>query len=749
MVKVLTDLLGRLGFGRVRNMPPHRDVVIVASLLAVGVVAWGYLFHTRVLGEEDVSLRGPLVHLATDGLLAFPVAFLATVLGLWCAGRWGSRLKPGRRLLLGAGLVTLFFGIVLPPSVLLHGYLDTSVFGEWSIPHGAEDQGLLGLLLHALRDALLSLAVVPPMAVVGLALAVLAGRKTEDVEPSEEPVGPAGPVGGSRGLFEREANRREVLKYGGAGATVLALQAAGLVSWPAFVRTSPRATISSPSVEPFRLPLRIAPVIQPLRSVRTRDFANPQDLLTLAEQGIEIGEEADFYVVRQMVSHGEILPGLRTTFWGYNGMTPGPTFRVREGRPAIVRQVNELPVRTATHLHGADAPAASDGRPIDLVAPAPEFARPLGAGEATGCGEEPGEEEFATLYPGFQDHFYPNIQEAEPLWYHDHAMHRTGRNVYMGLAGFYLMEDAQEQSLPLPRGRFDIPLVIQDKLFARDGSLVFPCNGDIPERQGVFGDVILVNGTPMPFLRVARHKYRFRLLNGSTARVYRLALSTGDPLIVIASDGGLLASPAAVEELSIAMSERYEVVIDFARYPIGTKVVLENHFEPAFGDNVDAERTRRVMRFDVVEDAEDRTSIPDDLRPLRPLPVLPESSAVRTRDFRFERQGGFWAINGKIFEKERFDAEPKLGDVEIWRFINKAGGWVHPVHPHLVEFRTLDRNGERPRPEESGRKDSILLGENQEIRVIMKFQHFKGPYVFHCHNIEHEDHDMMTQFRVV
>ena len=155
------------------------------------------------------------------------------------------------------------------------------------------------------------------------------------------------------------------------------------------------------------------------------------------------------------------------------------------------------------------------------------------------------------IYPGSERlHNYPNIQRSATLWYHDHAMHDTARNVYMGLAGFYLITDDHEQSLPLPKGQFDIPLVVQDRLFTPTGSLFLPQHDPTrPERQGVFGDVILVNGAPYPVLPVARRKYRFRVLNGSDARAYQWRLSTGDPFQVIASDGGLLPTPVATPDL--------------------------------------------------------------------------------------------------------------------------------------------------------------------------------------------------------
>ena len=709
------------------TVPRIPEAVLLAALLALGVVLWGYFFHLRILGEEDVSLRGPVTHLATDGLLAFPPALLATLIGLRLAHKLHMVSRGGSRLLVGAGLISLVFFLVLIPSIPIHGYLDSAVFGEWNAHHGADDEGLFGVMLHGLRDAFLTAAAMLPLALVGLALLALWDRERHGARQGTAPARSVSPPVGASTPFARTVSRREALKYGGVGATALALNSLGFLAWPELARKLARGDISSPLVAPFQRPLNIPPEISPTGIVKTRDFG-----------------WADFYEITQQVSQGEIIPGTTTTFWGYNGITPGPTIRARRGRPVVVRQINDLSVRTATHLHGGDVPSADDGLPVDLVSPLTEG--PIVPEGADGCGPEPDEDEFDTVHEGFQDHEYPNIQNGATLWYHDHAIHRTGRNVYFGLAGFYLLEDELEQSLPLPKGRFDVPIVIQDRLFAADGAFIFPCDGDDPVRQGVFGDVILVNGVPTPFLQVARRKYRFRILNGSNARLYQLGLSTGDPFTVIASDQGLFPAPVVTDEIFTGPAERYEAIIDFSRYPIGTQVILENRFGRAFGDPIDEERTRLIMRFDVVEDAPDPSSIPAVLAPARDIP---ESSAVRTRDWRFERRGGQWVINKKVFDQNRSDADPGLGDVEIWRFTNNSGGWVHPTHPHLVEFHILDRNGEAPRPIERGPKDTVLLGANEEIRTIMKFEHFSGPYVIHCHNIEHEDNDMMVRFDVV
>jgi spore coat protein A, manganese oxidase len=338
----------------------------------------------------------------------------------------------------------------------------------------------------------------------------------------------------------------------------------------------------------------------------------------------------------------------------------------------------------------------------------------------------------------YKDYIYPN-NRASTLWYHDHAVHNTSRNVYMGLAGMYIVEDKFELDLPLPKGEYEVPLIIQDKQFSRDGALIF----DDFNRRGVYGDVVLVNGVPWPCMEVANRKYRFRVLNGGASRTFELALSTGDDLIVIGTDAGLISSPIRTKTLRIAMAERYGFIIDFSKYPIGTRVVLNSL---PLSVNLDRDlRATQVMCFDVVRQESDDSTIPDPLRVVQPIPV---SSSVRTRTFRFDRNGGEWKINNKTWSKNRVDGNPGFDEVEIWNLVNTGGSWIHPIHIHLVDLQLLDRNNRPPLPYERGWKDVFYLGEGETLRVITRFGPNIGKYMMHCHNIVHEDHDMMTQFEV-
>jgi FtsP/CotA-like multicopper oxidase with cupredoxin domain len=425
----------------------------------------------------------------------------------------------------------------------------------------------------------------------------------------------------------------------------------------------------------------------------------------------------------------EIIPGLRTEMWGYNGMVPGPTFQISQGRHAVVRQINNLPAThpvlkytpwTSVHLHGSASLPQYDGYASDIT--------------------NPGQ---------YKDYHYPNYQPARTLWYHDHGVHHTAENVFMGLAGMYTMTDPLERSLPIPHGEYDVPLIVSDTMFNSDGSLLFSTN----DQTGFYGDVILVNGRPWPAMKVARRKYRFRILNASVSRAYNFSLSTGDKMAVIATDAGLVPEPQYVQSFRHGVAERYEVVIDFAKYKPGQRVVLRSSTPK---NNLSFTHTNKIMAFDVTGDAFDTTdnAVPTSINPQQATMALSEDAAVATRTMDFRRTKGRWTINGTTWDdvvRSRFTkvvANPRIDDVEIWELRNLSGGWNHPAHIHFVDFKILSRNGKPPMPHERGAKDVVYLGENESVRVLIKFDGGRGKYMLHCHNLVHEDHDMMAQFEI-
>jgi spore coat protein A len=437
----------------------------------------------------------------------------------------------------------------------------------------------------------------------------------------------------------------------------------------------------------------------------------------------------DAYRLDQVEQAVEIIPGLKTPIWGYNGITPGPTIRVMRGRSVVVRQCNDLPsvhpqlrykVWTSTHLHGSASLPQYDGYASDI----------------SGVAQ-------------WKDYKYPNSQDARTLWYHDHGVHQTASNAYMGLAAMYIQHDDLELGLPIPHGRYDVPLILRDAMFTNKGALIFDDNSE----SSAFGDVILANGKPWPVMKVERRKYRFRILNASISRSFLLKLSTGDPMYVIGTDGGLMPAPQPTTTLRHGPAERYEVVIDFAKYKVGQRVILQSGDLP---NNRREANTDKVMAFDIAGDATDTSGneVPLLLNPGNEVMKLQPSQSVKTRKLAFERKRSNWTVNGQTWDDvvnsgyQKVVANPGLNDIEIWELENRSGGWFHPVHIHLVDFKILDRNGKPPLNYEKGPKDVVYVGENETVRVIAKFGPHQGRYMIHCHNLVHEDHDMMVQFRV-
>jgi spore coat protein A, manganese oxidase len=501
-----------------------------------------------------------------------------------------------------------------------------------------------------------------------------------------------------------ELSRRDVLKIGAFGSAALALPLERVA------RTQLAIDNRIPASElpaPFSVPFATPPVLQP---------------------AFEDAQTAYYDIAQQQVK-AEILPGRQTTIWGYNGITPGPTIVNKRGQAAVVRQTNNLPnvhpelrynVWTSTHLHGSCSLPEYDGYASDIT--------------------NPGQ---------YKDYHYPNIQDARTLWYHDHGVHITAFNAYMGLAAQYILHDDVELSLPIPHGPYDVPMILKDAMFQQNGDLIIDDNGE----DSLYGDVILVNGRPWPLMQVEPRKYRFRVLNASVSRSYDLALSSGEGMTVIGCDGGLMPAPQEVGNFRIGMAERYEIVIDFAKYAPGTRVVLQN-LQP--DNNEDFDNTDVIMAFQVGNTVSSSANnhVPQDLNPNMAVMGLQESDSVATRHFRFKRENGHWTINGTTWEDvvnsdyEFVLANPGFEDVEIWELENTSGGWFHPVHIHLVDFKILDRNGQPPLPHERGPKDVVYVGEDETVRVIMKFENQQGKYMMHCHNLVHEDHDMMGQFSV-
>ena len=505
---------------------------------------------------------------------------------------------------------------------------------------------------------------------------------------------------------------------------------------------------NSPFAPPFTQPLFIPQAIPPTRTAA--------------------GE--DIYDIWESRGETVIVPGYKTPFWGYHvpgqpPTMPGPTILARKGRRVIVNFENHLPPdedpssiiveqeidprkhpfhdsSTVVHLHGINGDHFADGYPDDA--------------DGHKHRKHPGES-FT--------HHNPNNEYQRPatLWYHDHSVHVTSVHIFRGLAAFYLLSDEFEDSLRLPGspladpgrgyGFFDVPLAIKDVMITpeeRDGRPPGTLVYNNCSHMGAFGDVITVNGRQQPRLEVANRKYRFRVLDASDARQYWLALRLAtrreqgpdEPLIFIGTDQGLLPAPLPVRDFHVAPSERCEIVVDFSRYPIGTRLILVNKLE-----DPDDRRLFPIMAFDVTRAEPDTSQVPPALRGAEhPADTAPPA---RERFFLFDRQGGYWSINGKQWDAMRVDARPAINTNEDWTLQVDSGGWGHPVHLHLGRFRILKVEGRPPRPGElEGFKDTVWVGPNQKVVLRHQFWNFNGKFVFHCHNGSHEDHDMMSQWEV-
>jgi len=411
--------------------------------------------------------------------------------------------------------------------------------------------------------------------------------------------------------------------------------------------------------------------------------------------------------------------GVNTPTLGINGAYLGPTLKMRAGESVQMNVTNNIGEPTTLHWHGLHLPARADGGPHQIIA------------------------EGKTWSPQFTVK-----QRASMFWYHSHMVPRTGPQVYQGLAGMIYVDDDETQNLELPNdyGVDDIPLVLQDRAFNRDGSFYYSASMHAV-MMGMRGNVLLVNGSVRPYFAARSNSLRLRLLNGSNARTYTIGFADGRSFQHIASDGGLLEQPFETSQITLAPGERAQIIVDLSD---GQPVNLRTYAAGGvgmMGDNI---------AFDVLDIRPDlnRTksySIPGRLITLaQPDP----SRAVRTRRFVMHMGGmmggGTFTINNKPMDMNRIDEVVSVNTTEIWQ-IENTSMLPHPLHIHDVQFRILDRNGVAPAPGEMGLKDTVLVAPNERVRLLLGFSDYTDPdrpYMYHCHILEHEDAGMMGQFVV-
>jgi spore coat protein A len=497
--------------------------------------------------------------------------------------------------------------------------------------------------------------------------------------------------------------------------------------------------LAAPALDPNTLPQWVDPLPLPMVMHSTEERADP----------MHPGKKLPFHRVRieelQQKTHRD-LPATRV--WGFNGCCPGPMFETRSGRGLLVEWENRLPekhflpvdhtlcgaeadkpeVRCVIHLHGGRTPAASDGYPESWVAP----------GKSIVC-------------------HYPNEQSAALLFYHDHTMGINRLNIYAGLQGLFVVRDDAEDALNLPKGKYEIPILLYDRFLRADGQMEYPVSGNpkspwVPE---VYSNVMLANGKLFPYLEVEPRKYRLRVMNGSNARFFRVSFGDLYGMHLIGSDQGLLSAPVEAKRVLLAPAERTDIVFDFTPYP-GKDVILRS-------DSFD------IMKFRVAASGgKDTSELPPTLRAVE---RVPETRAVKTRRLTLDEamdkvhQSMGMTLNGRPWHMPVTE-KPVLDTTEIWEIVNLTED-THPIHLHLVKFQLLDRRpfdvfeyqdktelrytgpAIAPAPEEAGWKDTIRCESGHVTRIIVPFEGYTGRYVWHCHILEHEDNEMMRPYEVV
>lgn len=405
----------------------------------------------------------------------------------------------------------------------------------------------------------------------------------------------------------------------------------------------------------------------------------------------------------------EFIKGYEADTLGYNGNYLGPVIRVNRGDDVKINVDNKLDEPTTVHWHGLDVPGEMDGGPHQII------------------------DSNTTWKP-----YFTIDQPAATLWYHPHLLHKTGEQVYKGLAGLFIIEDDKSKELDIPKeyGVNDIPLVIQDKRFTRNGNI--PYDLDMRDiMDGFLGDTVIINGAINPELDVKNEVIRLRLLNGSNARTYDFNFSDNSKFHQIASDGGFLKESVEMTNVSLAPAERAEILLDLSDYNVGDKIILRDY-------------DYNLMTINVVEDSNKKMEIPKNLVE---IDDYNKDDIVRSREFVMSGSGHMVNINGKQMNMDRIDEELNLGELEEWIISNDSSGMgmmsstPHPFHIHGIQFRIIERNGKTPPLNERGWKDTVMVDNGEEVRILVRFRN-KGLFMYHCHILEHEDSGMMGQFLV-
>ncbi len=467
----------------------------------------------------------------------------------------------------------------------------------------------------------------------------------------------------------------------------------------------------------------------------------------------------------------EVLPKLSSPFWAYVADVGGrqllnPTLLARPGDEIKLRMVNRLKQPTIIHWHGLTNDERNDGSGMYQVDPGKSF-----------------------------DYAFTVRDRAANYWYHPHPHDIAGEQAYKGLAGLLIVKDDDEEklarALDLALGVTDIPLVIQDRSFNFEGKLEYKLSRD-QMFAGFLGEEILVNLTVRPYFDAARRIYRFRILNGSNARSYRLAFAQGNRLIeyyLIGTDGGLLEQPQKVRETFIGAAQRLDVLVDLREATASEPVFLMSRaFDPMHNESVDEKSGKPaagamqgggadphaahaggglmdgaempLLQINVKSSPEYKRKIPSQLSQLPKL----SAAAGEPRRLTLGHDGkGKWNINGWRFNMLETPVTVRRGTRETWLLRNNRASMPHPMHIHGFQFRVIERRDSPAQvkalatrrngllPQDTGLLDTVLVWPGESVRIALDFSHpFSGDqtYMFHCHNLEHEDTKMMIGYKV-
>jgi bilirubin oxidase len=445
------------------------------------------------------------------------------------------------------------------------------------------------------------------------------------------------------------------------------------------------------------------------------------------ENGNRIGKNVYFELNLQS-GFSNIIPNKKTKTSGINQDFLGVTLRARTGDTVHIKVKNSLQEATTLHWHGMKLPAKADGGPHHPIYP-----------NQTGLSE------------------FDIIQPAATTWYHSHQLHKTGEQVYKGLAGMFIIDDDKSDSLSLPStyGVDDFPVIIQDREFSNDGSFVY-IKSMRDRMMGKTGNVILVNGVIKPKLTAKKSLIRLRILNGSNARIYNLSFNDNRSFFIIASDGGLLEKPIKSNEIIISPAERVEILVDVSdgNMPILTHKAKQNS-SGGMMSMMSSNNNFDIFQIDARAVNKNNIGIP------QKLVTHQKISQKVTKERHFELQmkmspfmmmttsNNSFSINNKSMSMKRIDEVVKAGSTEIWT-ISNTSMMDHPFHIHNAQFKIINNN--RIRGHETGFKDTVLVASGRVVQVLINFPKYSDkntPYMYHCHILEHEDQGMMGQFLVV